>query len=157
MIEFVDNDMMVGRISRNDPSKVHSANSSIEGDLDVCYNNISHEQITPSLELDDDMGLSTEDWLYIERYSSARKIPQNSEKLVNNKESQSKSLTIDNENSGSRFKTPGGESVFKIKLDAFIPTFDLVGDFEEKIKYANYEINARPVRERRIVNIHKSP
>lgn len=44
-----------------------------------------------------------------------------------------------------------------MKLDASIPSYDLVGDFEEKTNYVNSELNARPVGKKKIANIHKSP
>lgn len=109
-------------------------------------------------ELDDDFFLSEQDLNYIDYLSmSSDKANVNSSTLFNSMESQSKSLTLTTGKSPSAFKTPAGETVFKVHLDATIPSFNLGLENENGDNVIATSVNGRPVRERKIANIMKSP
>lgn len=83
-------------------------------------------------------------------------------------ESQSKTLATNTENLTGVFTTPGDENVFKLKLDAEIPNFNLFPEdalventsehFAANENQAlNLYDNTRPKRGRKVADIHKSP
>lgn len=118
--------------------------------------------------LDEDLCLSKEDWLYIDSLSVPTKSSDvNSKALFDNKESQSKTLSLNNEENSSCFKTPVNDSVFKVGLHGDIPVFNLgievphvneMGAGCDRIQGLNSTaIAERPKREKKIPEVQKSP
>ena len=87
--------------------------------------------------------------------------------LFRSMESQSKILNIQNNCSSADLKTPGDGRLFKVQLDATIPTFDLGCDLNVPEQGLNNEITPmedvnqlgleKTERDKKISNIHKSP
>lgn len=108
--------------------------------------------------LDDDILLSTQDWDYIDSLSGKKRAEQDSAaKLFNSMESQSKTLSLPLSNSSSAFKTPMADSLFKVPLDASIPSFNLGIEVAANDNEVLTDRQGRPVRDRRVADIKRSP
>lgn len=132
-----------------------------KGDVDMVshFSNVKeNKKLNTISELDDDICFSSQDWLYIDQCSVPKKNgDRNSEKLFNGMESQSKSLSLEGSLNLSNFKTPGDESVFRVPLDASIPSFNLCVDQKDTSNDAINNELVRPVRDRKVSDFQKSP
>lgn len=100
--------------------------------------------------LDDDMNLSSEEWNKIDRLSIPRSGTNMTPAIVFNRmESQSKTLSIMTGKSPCSLKTPGGDSVFRVQLDAEIPKFDLGVDDTTLRRSVVVELTEKPTREKK--------
>lgn len=110
------------------------------------------------VEHDDDICFSEQDWNYIDSLSVPRDNAEvKSSRLFNSMESQSKSLSLASSKSPSAFKTPADTAVFKVHLDATIPTFNLGLENEVGGNMTAGGVLGRPVRDRKFADIKRSP
>lgn len=149
----VNNDTQNVKKNRNNDSKIDLPNPS-----DNFLNS----------PLDEELCLTTEDWLYVDNLSVPRKTSDvNSGVLFDSMESQSKALSMSEEVKSSCLRTPVNASVFKVGLNGDIPVFDLGIEGPEEINRelicdqlpvvnANADCE-RPKRDRKITDVQKSP
>uniref|UniRef100_A0A166GCN9 Ubiquitin-like protease family profile domain-containing protein n=1 Tax=Daucus carota subsp. sativus TaxID=79200 RepID=A0A166GCN9_DAUCS len=147
------------------PTKVVQAPSGLE-----IINIPSGKSCTESInDLDEELCLSSQDWLLIDNLSATRHgCNVKAADVFNSMESQSKTISFNTNRNTSEHTTPADANTFKVHLDTSIPSFNLFIDEVDVIKPDNVDVstnkedlnliqNNRPIRERKVADIHKSP
>lgn len=126
-----------------------------ESDMEISKNSGHRKN---ELLLDDDFFLTDQDCEYIDSLSVPRaNKDNNSSKLSNSIEPQSNILSIRKSNCSSGFKTPAADTLFKVPLNASIPTFNIDIDNGYVGDVNRIGLQGRPLRERKFADIKKSP